>query len=138
MNKKDLLFDLRHNSYATLKPSGIHGIGVFAICDIPKGTKNIFSNDRSEWHKVEKKEVETLPEHVRALVENHCLYDNDHYFIPSYGFKIFDMVVFINHSDIPNLISVNEGEYFEALRDIVAGEELFVDYGMIVEDDESH
>lgn len=135
MNKKDLLHDLRHNTYATLKPSGIHGIGVFAICDIPKGTQNIFSKDQSEWYKVSRKEVEALPDHAKGLVENHCLYDDDHYFIPSYGFKMFDMVVFINHSDTPNLLSVNEGEYFEALRDIVAGEELFVDYGMIVDGD---
>ena len=89
MNKKDLLFELSNNTYATLKPSGIHGIGVFAICDIPKGTKNIFSSDKSEWHKVEKKEVDALPGHAKALVENHCLYDEDHYFIPEYGFKVF-------------------------------------------------
>jgi len=138
MNKKDLLFELKHHSYATLRPSGIHGIGVFAICDIPKGTKNIFSRDESEWHKVEKKEVDTLPDHAKALVENHCLYDEDHYFIPEYGFKLFDMVVFLNHSELPNLRSVNDGAYFEALRDIRAGEELFIDYGTIVEDDEHH
>lgn len=135
MNKKDLLFELSHNTYATLKPSGIHGIGVFAICDIPKGTKNIFSSDKSEWHKVEKKEVDALPGHAKALVENHCLYDEDHYFIPEYGFKLFDMIVFLNHSDEPNLHSVNDGEYFESLRDILAGEELFIDYGSIVDGD---
>lgn len=135
MNKKDLLYDLRHNTYATLKPSGIHGIGVFAICDIPKGTKNIFSADRSEWHRIEKKEVDTLPTHAKALVENHCLYDDDHYFIPEYGFKLFDMVVFLNHAEDPNLLSVNDGEYFEAIKDIRAGEELLIDYGTIVEGD---
>jgi SET domain-containing protein len=135
MNKKDLLFELSNNTYTTLKPSGIHGIGVFAICDIPKGTKNIFSSDKSEWHKVEKKEVDALPGHAKALVENHCLYDEDHYFIPEYGFKLFDMIVFLNHSDEPNLRSINDGEYFESLRDILAGEELFIDYGSIVDGD---
>ena len=135
MNKKDLLFELRNETYATLRPSGVHGIGVFAICDIPKGTNNIFSKDRSEWHRIQKKEVDTLPKHAKQLVENHCLYDDDHYFIPEYGFKLFDMVVFLNHSDQPNLRSINNGEYFEALRDIHSGEELFIDYGTIVEDD---
>jgi SET domain-containing protein len=46
------------------------------------------------------------------------------------------MVVFLNHSDQPNLMSVNDGEYFEAIRDIGSGEELFVDYGTIVDADE--
>lgn len=135
MNKKELLHELAHSTYATLRPSAVHGIGVFAICNIPKGTKNIFSKHDAEWHQVSRKEVDALPDHVKGLIENHCLYDDDHYFIPSYGFKIFDMVVFINHSDSPNLLSVNDGEYFEALRNITAGEELFVDYGMIVEGD---
>jgi SET domain-containing protein len=45
------------------------------------------------------------------------------------------MIVFLNHSDEPNLRSVNDGEYFESLRDILAGEELFIDYGSIVDGD---
>jgi SET domain-containing protein len=32
----------------------------------------------------------------------------------------------------PNIISVNDGDYFEALREIKAGEELYLDYGEIV------
>ncbi len=35
------------SSFTRLMPSPIHGIGVFAIRDIPKGT-NIFKDDRSE------------------------------------------------------------------------------------------
>jgi SET domain-containing protein len=38
----------------------------------------------------------------------------------------------LNHADIPNIISINDGDYFEAVRDIKAGEELLVDYGEIV------
>ncbi|MBL8961650.1 MAG: SET domain-containing protein-lysine N-methyltransferase, partial [Gemmatimonadetes bacterium] len=32
----------------------------------------------------------------------------------------------------PNVASIDEGAWFEALRPIAAGEELFVDYGTIV------
>lgn len=135
MNKKDLLYELAHATFATLRPSGVHGIGVFAIRDIPKGTKNIFSSDDAEWHKISRKEVDDLPAHAKELVENHCLYDDDHYFIPEYGFKLFDMAVFLNHSDTPNIRSVNDGAHFEAIRDIASGEELFLDYGTIVEGD---
>lgn len=135
MDKKDLLQELTHATFATLRPSGVHGIGVFAIRDIPCGTKNIFSSDGAEWHKISRKEVDDLPSHAKHLVENHCLYDDDHYFIPEYGFKMFDMAVFLNHSDAPNIRSVNDGAYFEAIRDIASGEELFIDYGTIVEGD---
>ena len=44
-----------------------------------------------------------------------------------------DMANYLNHSNTPNIISVNEGEYFETLREIKKGEELFVDYGEIVD-----
>jgi SET domain-containing protein len=47
-----------------------------------------------------------------------------------------DLVIYLNHSDTPNVISVNDGEYFEAIRDIAAGEELLVDYGTIVDSKE--
>jgi SET domain-containing protein len=136
LDKESLLRQLAQSTYVMIQPSPIHGIGVFAIQDIPKGTKNIFSEGVGEWIKITKAEVEALPLHSRALVENHCLFDEDHYFVPDYGFKLIDLVIYLNHSDTPNVVSVNEGEYFEALRDIKSGEELFVDYGTIVDSQE--
>ena len=69
----------------------------------------------------------------RSLIETYCLYDDENYFVPDYGFKKMDLVNFLNHSDTPNVISINEGEFFEAIRDIKQGEELFIDYGEIVD-----
>ncbi len=132
IKKERLLQELLRSTYATLRPSKLHGIGVFAIKDIPQGTKDVFSNHDAEWIKVSKEEVNNLPEESIQLVENFCLYDKDHYYVPEYGFKVFDMVVFLNHSETPNLISINDGEYFETTRDIRCGEELLVDYGTIV------
>jgi len=137
MNKKDILLQqLRSHTYVMIKPSPLHGIGVFAIRTIPKGTKNIFSEGMGEWIQVSKQEVETLPQSSKDLIENHCLFDEDHYFIPEYGFKLVDLVIYLNHSEIPNVRSLNEGEQFEALRDILEGEELLVDYGTIVDCEE--
>lgn len=130
--KQALLHELKNSTYATLRPSALHGIGVFAMRDIPKGTKNIFSNHDAEWIKVTKEEVYSLPQVSIDQIENFCLYDDEHYFIPEYGFKVFDMAVFLNHSDEPNLISINDGAYFETTRDIQCGEELLLDYGSIV------
>ena len=136
MNKAALLKQLSEATYVMIKASPVHGIGVFAIRDIPKGTQDIFSQGVGEWIEVSKEEVEALPKHSRDLVENHCLFDEQSYFIPDYGFKLVDLVIYLNHSDTPTVVSINDGERFEAIRDIVVGEELFVDYGTIVEGEE--
>ncbi|MBK9660631.1 MAG: SET domain-containing protein [Chitinophagaceae bacterium] len=133
MTKEQLLLELQQDTYVMLKPSPIEGIGVFAIRDIPKGCRTIFSAGIGEWIKVSIDEVEKLPAHSRNLVETYCLYDEENYFVPSYGFKLMDTVLYLNHSAQFNIASVNDGEQFEALRDIEAGEELLVDYGSIVE-----
>jgi SET domain-containing protein len=132
MTKEQLLYQLAHQNYVMIRPSGIHGIGVFAIRAIPKGCKDLFSSGIGEWIEIPKTEIAQLPDHAQAIVENYCLYDENNYFLPDYGFKVMDLVNFLNHSDTPNIKSVNDGEYFEALRDIAANEELFVDYGEIV------
>ena len=49
MNKEALLKELAASNYVMIKPSPLHGIGVFAIRDIPKGTKNIFSKGVCSW-----------------------------------------------------------------------------------------
>jgi SET domain-containing protein len=136
MTKEALLKQLHHNTYVMIKPSPLHGIGVFAIRAIPKGTRDLFSQGVGEWIKLTNAEVEALPKHSRDLVENHCLFDEGHYFVPDYGFKLVDLVIYLNHSDTPNVISINDGEFFEATRDIAEGEELLVDYGTIVDSDE--
>lgn len=136
MNKQALLKQLAESTYVMIKASPVHGIGVFAIKDIPKGTQDIFSQGIGEWIEVSKEEVEALPKHSRDLVENHCLFDEKNYFVPDYGFKLVDLVIYLNHSDVPNVMSINDGERFEAIRDIIVGEELFLDYGKIVEGEE--
>jgi len=136
MTKEALLKDLQNDTYVMIKPSPLHGIGVFAIRDIPKGTRTIFSQGVGEWIKLTISEVEALPKHSKDLVENHCLFDEDFYYVPDYGFKLVDLVIYLNHSDSPNVVSINDGEYFEAIIDIKAGVELLVDYGTLVDSQE--
>jgi SET domain-containing protein len=136
MNTNALLKELAGATYVMIKPSLVDGIGVFALIDIPKGCRDMFSTGIGNWIEVPRAEIEKLPAHARTLVETYCLFDNDNYFVPEHGFKVMDLVNFLNHSEEPNIISINEGEFFETIRDIKAGEELFVDYGEIVEDEE--
>lgn len=135
MTKEELLKELSANTWVMLRPSPIEGVGVFAIRGIPKGCREMFGKPDAaqEWLAVAKKEVETLPAHAQFLVGNYCLYDEENYYIPAQGFKKMDVSLFLNHSDNPNIVSINDGDYFETLRDIRAGEELLIDYGQIVD-----
>jgi SET domain-containing protein len=133
MTRDELLRELRNETFVALQPSGIHGIGVFAIQPIPKGCRNIFSENKGEWITLPIADVEKLPEHSKNLVETYCLFDEENYYVPSYGFKLMDLVNYLNHSNVPNIVSVEDGAWFEALRDIEPGEELFVDYGHLVD-----
>ena len=132
MDKTELLKELSENTFVKLAPSLVEGIGVFALARIPKGSRGMFSRDTSEWIKISKEEIGLLPDHSKYLVENFCLFDEGHYFVPEYGFKMVDLVIFLNHSGTPNIKSINDGEDFEAVEDIEAGDELFLDYGLIV------
>ena len=133
MTKEQLLQELSKETFVMIRPSGIHGLGVFAIKDIPQGKRGIFSTGIGEWIPVSKKEIATLPQHAIDLVENYCLYDEENYFLPDYGFKVMDLVNFLNHSDSPNIISINDGEDFETTRKILKDEELLINYGEIVD-----
>ncbi|MBC7875126.1 MAG: SET domain-containing protein [Ferruginibacter sp.] len=138
MPQTKLLQQLRNQTYVMLKSSPVHGIGVFAIQPIPKGCRNIFSDDVNEWIKLPISEVEALPAHSRSLIETYCLFDEENYFVPESGFKIIDPVIYLNHSSQPNISSINDGEEFEALVDIAAGEELLVNYSYLVDGMESY
>lgn len=134
MTKEELLNDLTYRTYVIVKPSLIHGIGVFAIQDIPQGCTDMFSKGIGEYIKVSRPEVDALPDHSKKLIENYCLFDEECYWVPDFGFKLMDLVSFLNHSDEPNIVSINDGEQFQAVRNIKAGEELFVDYGTLVDE----
>jgi SET domain-containing protein len=138
MTKAQLLAELSSNTFVMLKPSAIEGVGVFAITDIPNGCRQMFGQPDAaeEWITIPKKEIEALPNHAQFLVGNYCLYDEENYFVPAKGFKKMDVSLFLNHSETPNIISINDGDYFEAIRDIKEGEELLIDYGGIVDGEE--
>jgi len=129
MTAADLLADVA-TIRVGLAPSPIHGIGVFALCDIPAGANDLFAPPRP-WVPVPEGEVEKLPPHARRLVETYCLWDDGVYFVPPHGFRVLDVVTYLNHSDTPNLRQVNGGDWFETVRDVLAGEELTIDYGSL-------
>jgi SET domain-containing protein len=111
-----------------LATSPVHGIGVFALTEIPAGTMDLFSPPGEDWPAVPLGEVEALPAHARQLIDTYCLQDDTHAYLPPRGFRVLDLVIYLNHSATPNLKQINGGDYFVTLRDIATGEELLVDY----------
>ena len=78
MTREELLKELSEETFITLKPSPVHGIGVFALRDIPKGCKTLFSRNVGEWIRVPISDIDQLPDQTRNMVETYCLYDDTH------------------------------------------------------------
>ena len=115
--------DCAHESFT-------YGIGVFALADIPAGITDLFS-PAEEWPGVPRTSLDALPAHARKLVDTYCLKDDDMVYLPPRGFQVVDLVLFLNHSDTPNLCQMDGGNYFLTLRSIDSGEELTVDYNLL-------
>jgi hypothetical protein len=113
--------------YTRLRPSKIHGIGVFAIRKIKKGT-NIFSGDDADMVWMKKSSLRGLPGEIRRLYEDFAVIRNNgiEYGCPK-SFNVLTVGWYLNESENPN-VGCDKGFDFFALRDIVAGEELTVDY----------
>lgn len=129
MTAAELLADVAATRVG-LAPSPLHGVGVFALADLPEGTSDLFSPPRP-WVPVPEAAIDALPPAAQHLVRTYCLWDAGTYYLPPGGFRAPDLVTFLNHSDTPNLRSVNGGDYFVTTRAVRKGEELTVDYGTL-------
>ena len=111
----------------------MHGKGVYAVVDLAEGETLIeYVGEVIGWD-------EALRRHPHDPTDpNHTFYfhiDEDHVIDAKVG---GNSSRWINHSCAPNCESeVDEGRVFvRALRNIPAGEELFYDYGLVI--DEPH
>ena len=114
-----------------VRQSGVHGKGVFALQDIPAGMRLIeYTGERIDWD-------EAMERHPHDPADpNHTFY-----FSLDDG-RVIDANVggnasrWINHACDPNC-QADEAEgrvFIEALRDLHAGEELFYDYGLVIDE----
>jgi SET domain-containing protein len=111
--------------FARLQPSPIHGVGVFAIRNIPEGTY-IFPDDDEELVWIDKRELRRLSSEQRKLYEDFCIIKGDLYGCPR-SFNKLTVAWYFNESPTPNMASDSAYRFF-ATRDIKKGEELTVDY----------
>jgi hypothetical protein len=111
--------------YCRLRPSPLHGVGVFAIRKIPAGLCP-FADDEGEFIKVPKSALEGMEPELRRLYEDFCVFEGDTVWCPT-SFNLITPSYFLNESKTPNM-RCGDDDNFYALRDIEPGEELTVDY----------
>jgi SET domain-containing protein len=128
MNKKELLDNLFNKTYCRLRPSKKHGIGVFAIKDIPKGINPFETEDNEETVEITEKEIEGINPEVKKMIEDFSFFKEGIHYLGEYGLNGMNISFFLNTSKNPNLKSVNGGEGFITAEEIKKGEELTVDY----------
>jgi SET domain-containing protein len=113
-----------------LKPSE-HGIGVFAAHDIKKGTYlRFFGGETEETDVSVVRKKEDVPEPFRQ----YCMDRGDTLRCPK-DFGRMEVGWHLNHSKTPNAYHRNYDYY--ALRDILTGEEITIDYNSLEEPEEA-
>lgn len=105
----------------TLKPSGVHGLGVFAAEFIPAGTR-VWEYREGFDRRVSTDFVDALPSIAARAIRHYSAYWGGGFVISA------DDARFLNHSETPNLRTYAEPDADVALRDIYPGEELLEDY----------
>ncbi len=106
-----------------LAPSSIHGNGVFAAEDAPKGTP-LWRFEPGVDLIIPFDRIAELPEAFRAYLDMYAYESTD---FPGAGMVLScDHAKFHNHSDDPN--TDNRGPLSHARRDIKAGDEITCDY----------
>ncbi len=111
--------------YVRLKSSRIHGVGVFAIRDIPKGA-NICADDNSKMIWIKASHVKGMSDDMRKLYSDFGVLKNGKYGCPK-SFNMLTVGWYINHSKHPNVKADKEYNFYSTRR-IKKGEELTADY----------
>jgi len=119
-----------HGCCTRICRSRIHGVGVFAIRKIKKGT-SIFPDDDQEIEWIKSKDIQDLPSEIRRLYDHFCiLKDGGKTYGCPRSFNHLTMSWYLNEPRYPQKPNVEcrDDYMFYALRDIAIGEELTVDY----------
>jgi SET domain-containing protein len=132
INKYNLLENL-NSTYCIIGRSKIHGIGVIAIRDIPKGVDPFPCMAPDQTIGITEEELRELPKEVSNKIKDTFVRVNKTYHVYSFGLNSMGVKFHINHCNNPN-VAVNEEAFisgynpFMTLRKIKKGEELCWDY----------
>ena len=131
-NKYKLLKNLQE-TYCSFGVSKIHGIGVFAIRDIPVNTNPFRVVKPEKIIQLTEEDLKLLPTEVVAKIKDIFVRSNEVYHVYDLGLNCMGVKFHVNHSNNPNIgvcKGVETSGYipFTTLRYIKKGEELFWDY----------
>lgn len=120
MKNEQQIYLLNRVVLTKLAPSDVHGVGVFALKDIPAETK-LHALDFPVRYDLPYEEFDKLDEEVAEYIVNSW---------PSvtmgapFFFPYTNIQAFMNHNDNPNYNNLDD----TITKDIKAGEEIFEDY----------
>ena len=125
--KKTILEHLENNIYCRLKPSKIHGVGVFAIRKIPKNTNPFKEFDRNVQLLIPKSELNGIDENVKRLLSDFMINsENKQMILLSSTFQSF-FSHYLNTGIDPNVTYLTN-DIYKTVKDINEGEELILNY----------
>ena len=146
-SKQKLIENLRNQVFCKIGPSHIHGVGVFAIRDIPKGSE-LFKTSNSSMGESRAKgdniidlsdeDLAGLEEDVINVIKSNFVKCHlGTYSLPEGGPNDLFWGYYINHSSVPNLSFKTDEEdklgfvKFITNKDVKKGEELTQDYNLL-------
>jgi SET domain-containing protein len=135
VTKNRLLKHLKNDIFCRIGVSKVHGVGVIAIKDIPKGTMpfSTLSKEKDKIITLTKDDIKDIHPNVSKILKDFFgnKQSND-YDVYAYGPNYINISFYLNHSEKPNIdvIEDTENNYFRFItnRQIKKGEELFINY----------
>jgi SET domain-containing protein len=131
----NVLKNLQNDVYCRISCSKIHGVGVVAIRDIPKG-KNPFKRVKDDIGivAIPDKDINNLKPEIKKMIHDFFQKEDDgKWYISSGGLNSMDISFYMNHSKRPNIAIVN-GRHnlveFRTKKKIKAGQELTINYDL--------
>ena len=116
----------QNNTWARLAPSSIHGIGVFAIKDIPINC-DLFPDCLNLFDSIPLVDLRNLPIEVLKMSKDFFYHNNGRIWIPNLTLNQINISFFLNSSQTPNCEHDDDGR-ITTNREVKQGEELTHNY----------
>jgi SET domain-containing protein len=130
MNIQNRILHNLKNTYCRIQPSAIHGIGVFAIRDIPKNTNPFKGIKRQKWAEINNNELKDADKNILKMINDFYVVEKDGTVeVNETGLNGMNISYLLNTSNNPNVKRINGGHNAITLRRIKKGEEVTIDYG---------
>src|SRR6476620_7568161 len=114
MRRSELLRKVLANCYCRLETSPIHGIGVFAVRNIPRGTNpfgTLLKYSRPGYVGITDEELDALPLKLSCMIRALFIPTEGKMYLPTSGTNVVYLVSYLDHSSNPNL-RTNDGFNF--------------------------